>query len=468
MPCGPASGTVRRLCATAHLTFRSAVRSKVLISLISLLFLTVVALPLMLKGDGTLYGRAIVLLKYTLGGSAGILAVMTVWMSCQAVSRDVAERQIQLVVVKPVHPLELWTGKWLGILAMNAVLLLLTGAAVYAHIRWTLARPEVTAEERARLAREILTARHRIAPRSEGMLEQARQYVEQLRAAGRLPGNVRVEDAVAEAHHRLRVRRNAVAPGEERTWIFDSPGDPGSRSAVFLRFRCTASAFSTAAIKGTWLVGPPGQAPLFEAPLKTALGGRSLVRLPRTAVQPDRPLHVTFRNAGKDRSTTVLFDPAREPELLYGNTGFTGNLLRALLVLLGFQGLLGALGLSTGSLFSGPVATFTAGGLVLVFLLVHTFSPGNILEEGTANGHDHGETPPFVEAIHRVSARTLGRMAAPVMRFRAIEPLSDGLHIPWLTVGRAWLLLGVVYPGILGALSACLLRQRELGNPGLL
>lgn len=461
---GPA-GVWRRLYATARLTFRAAACSKVLICLAGLLVLTVVALPLIVKGDGTLYGRVQILLRYTLGFAAGIMAVMTVWTSCGSVSHEIAERHIQLVMVKPVRPIELWTGKWLGILCVNALLLLLSGAAVYLQVQRVLAEPGVTAEERVRLRREILVARRRRAPRPPETREQVRQHVERMRAAGRWPAGMDDAEAFATAGRQLRMRRNAVGAGESRTWHFDLPAsfDPGA--PITLRFRCTASAFSAGGIRGSWQVGTRDRPGLFQVPLTAALGRWDQLQIPSSAVPAGAPLLVTFRNGSSDGATTVLFDHTQEPELLYNATSFEGNLLRALLVLLGFQALLSALGLTAGSLFSSAVATFSAGGAIVVFLMVHAFAPSGALREEAAGPGP--EIPAFVEATNAFIVRTLGTVVEPVMRIKALEPLSDGLRVSWATTGQAILLLMAVYPGVLAVCSAFLLRRRELGNPGI-
>jgi len=457
--------TWRRLSATARLTFRAAACSKVLVSLAALLVLTIVVLPMLIKGDGTVHGQVRILLKYTLGFSAGILAIMTVWTSCGAVSREIAERQLQLVMVKPIRPVELWAGKWLGILLMNAVLLLLSGAAVYIQLQRILHEPGVTAEQQALLQREVLVARHSLPAHAEVTPQDAYRYVEKLRAAGRWPDNLRPAESLAVAERQLRMRRNAVAAGEERTWRFDIPSSIDPEAPAFLRFRCTASMFSAADIHGTWYAGPPDGPALFQAPMKAALGRQDHLQLPTSIMQPGQPLHVTFKNGSSDRSTTILFDHARQPQLLHNATSFEGNLFRALLLLLCFQGLLGALGLTAGSLFSSPVAMFTATGTIILFVLVHAFAPSGVLKE-EMSGLDHGvEIPAFVETINQVVVKTFGIVVEPVMQFGALEPLSDGLYVSWSTTARAGLLLVIIYPGLLAVFSSFLLRRRELGNP---
>jgi hypothetical protein len=67
------------------------------------------------------------------------------------------ERQVQMVAVKPVARWQIWLGKWLGIVTLNAALLALAGAGVYALLLWRATK--LPANEQAILRNEILVAR---------------------------------------------------------------------------------------------------------------------------------------------------------------------------------------------------------------------------------------------------------------------------------------------------------------------
>ena len=53
------------------------------------------------------------------------------WAGCAAVSLEIQERQIHLIVTKPVRRAQIWLGKWLGLLILNAALIAFSGAVVY-------------------------------------------------------------------------------------------------------------------------------------------------------------------------------------------------------------------------------------------------------------------------------------------------------------------------------------------------
>ena len=118
---------MRRIIAIALIAARSAVRSRLFLLLMLILLVTVIGLPLSIKGDGTVAGRIGLVVYYTLALSAVVLGAATLWTSCAAVSLEIEEKQIHLVMTKPVRGYQVWLGKWLGLVAMNTVLLLVVG-----------------------------------------------------------------------------------------------------------------------------------------------------------------------------------------------------------------------------------------------------------------------------------------------------------------------------------------------------
>src|SRR5437588_8935240 len=122
---------MQRLFAIVKLTWKAAFRFRLFWVMAGLLLVCVVGLPLLIKDDGTARGFTQILLTYTLSLITGLLGFATLWLACGTLARDVEECQIQMVVVKPVARWQIWIGKWFGILAVNAILLLLSAGAVF-------------------------------------------------------------------------------------------------------------------------------------------------------------------------------------------------------------------------------------------------------------------------------------------------------------------------------------------------
>src|SRR3989442_14095455 len=148
---------MQRLFAIAWLTWKAAFRFRLFLVLSALLLAAVVGLPLLIKDDGTARGFTQILLTYTLSTITALLGLSTLWLACGTLARDIEECQVQMVAVKPIARWQIWLGKWLGILSLNAALLALSGASVYSLLLWRATR--LPQDQQAILRKEVLVAR---------------------------------------------------------------------------------------------------------------------------------------------------------------------------------------------------------------------------------------------------------------------------------------------------------------------
>src|SRR5947207_4424005 len=148
---------MQQLIAIAWLTWKAAFRFRLFIVLAVLLLASVVALPVLIKDDGTARGFTQILLTYTLTTITALLGLSTLWLACGTLARDIEECQMQVVAVKPIARWQIWLGKWLGIMSLNAALLALAGGGVYGLLLWRATK--LPAEERQILRNQVLVAR---------------------------------------------------------------------------------------------------------------------------------------------------------------------------------------------------------------------------------------------------------------------------------------------------------------------
>src|SRR6516164_2721697 len=179
---------MQRIFAIAWLTWKAALRFKLFLVIAVLLLAAVVGLPILLKDDGTAQGFTQIILTYTLSAITALLGLSTLWLSCGTLARDIEECQIQVVATKPVARWQIWLGKWLGIVSLNAALLALSGACVYGLLQWRSTR--LPAAEQEVLRTQVLVARGEAQPpdynaeidaRTEQMLQER---LKQTRIAG--------------------------------------------------------------------------------------------------------------------------------------------------------------------------------------------------------------------------------------------------------------------------------------------
>src|SRR3954464_2717024 len=127
---------MQRILAIALLTVRAAFRYRLVVVMAVLLIGGVVVLPIMIKDDGTAPGFTQIVLTYTLALITALLGFVTVWLGCGTLAREIEEAQMQMVAVKPISRWEIWLGKWMGIMTLNAILLSISGAAVFGLMMW--------------------------------------------------------------------------------------------------------------------------------------------------------------------------------------------------------------------------------------------------------------------------------------------------------------------------------------------
>src|SRR5687768_9611965 len=72
----------QRIAAVMGLTWKAALRFRLFLVVSALLLSSVVALPLLLKDDGTARGFTQILLTYTLTTISALLGLSTLWLAC--------------------------------------------------------------------------------------------------------------------------------------------------------------------------------------------------------------------------------------------------------------------------------------------------------------------------------------------------------------------------------------------------
>jgi len=149
---------MRSIWAVGRNTIAQAVRMKVAIIFIILL---VVLLPLMgivVTGDGTLKGKLQTFVSYGLGLTNLLLCLLTLIVATYTISSDLKQRQIYTVLTKPIRRIELLTGKLLGVLVLDLVLLVLFGGVIYGFARYMPKLAKATDAEIVQAQNEFFTA----------------------------------------------------------------------------------------------------------------------------------------------------------------------------------------------------------------------------------------------------------------------------------------------------------------------
>ena len=149
--------SMQRILAIAGLTWKAAFRFKLFLVIAVLLFGAVVGLPLLIQDDGTARGFTQIILTYTLSAITALLGLSTCGWPAARWRGTSRNARCRCVVTKPVARWQIWLGKWLGIVSLNAVLLAFSGACVYGLLEWRAGR--LPADEQKVLREQVLVAR---------------------------------------------------------------------------------------------------------------------------------------------------------------------------------------------------------------------------------------------------------------------------------------------------------------------
>ncbi len=460
---------MQRLLAIAWLTWKAALRFRLFLVLAALLIAAVVGLPVLIKDDGTARGFTQILLTYTLSVITGLLGLSTLWLSCGTLARDIEENQIQVVATKPVARWQIWLGKWLGIVSLNAALLAIAGLGVYLLLQWRATR--LPAAEQAILKNEVLVARGSARP--DDVSRQVAEDTERL-LQDKLKGTSGLtRDEVKEVRNQLfeqlKAEHQVVPPGYVKAWEIDLGLARQFLKDKPLQLRVkfnSAEKSPTGTFAAMWRAGTPQKTELWGTPEPLSLAPDTFheIEIAPNTFDENGILRVEFWNRN---NTTLLFPLEEGIEVLYREAGFGLNFTRGLGIIFCWMALLAAVGLFAAAFLSFPVAAFFALGM-----LIMAFSSGTlatVVEEGTimsVNSEtgergfsmlDYVVVPAFKGALVIIN---LARDFSP------IEALSTGRSITWAQLGRALLQIVIVLGGIIALLGIGIFNRRELAAQG--
>ena len=423
-----------RIAAVVGLTWREAIRSRVVLSLLVALALVLVGLPMLVEGDGTAAGRLRIILEYALAAAVALLSAATLWAGCASVAVEADDRRLFVVLAKPLRRWELWLGKWMGIVLLDALALLVTGGIVVASV--ALNRPAGADAD----VDALLSARRVLVP-------------------------VWPEPPASHAEGAPAPHVLAVPPGGSASMAFAVPAGFVPTGPLELRARVASSRPERTVMESRWLAGP-ASAPLATVTVTNYPGMPLSVRFPPTVCEADGVRIRVENSEQRDPATLMLSTHSRSVELLAPQGGFVPNLVRGLLIVLARLAFLAALGVTAGCLLSLPVAVF-----VSVFVLVLLASAGYV-ETVSVTGafyipHEGGmpELTWLDRSIIQVF-RGMNLVTRPLLRLDPVPLLSDGRRVTWDQVGQALGLIGTAYVIVVAAFGTWRFTRREIGLSG--
>ncbi|MDE0839350.1 MAG: hypothetical protein OSB41_09890, partial [Kiritimatiellae bacterium] len=455
-----------RVAALAWVTVREAVRSRFMVSMLILLAAVNGLLPLLVQGDGTAAGMVEIMLRYTLGVSGVLLGVASLWLACGSIALDVQTRRIHHVLTKCVQPVELWFGKWLGLVLLNAVLIAVSYLTVIGLLHWRLARMDITDTERAMLHTHVLQPHERFLPQAETFGRQVDEHFQRLVDGDQILEGVRKTHVRETIERRIRAARSVVGPGADRTWTLVVPDNIRSDRPVVLSLTLVPPVGPVPKGEGRWTIEEIGS--LANAPplisMTHPLYRESRVELPGGLLKSGQAYTVRFRNAMRQPSgQSIVFDSEMPVAFLQARGHFVSSYAAAMCMQILQLSALCAFGLLCGACFSFPVASFAAGAILGVAMIGHSVSQSLQRETGI---HAHGqERIGFTRVINlagEVMIDISEKLVGPAFNRNPLPLLSRGVRVRWGDVAGAAVVLVLVYGGLAAGLSCLVIRRREL------
>ncbi len=417
-----------KLLAIAINTIRHGMRMKLVIAFVFFLIAVVVSIPFTLESD-TQKGKVQITLAYSLSVLNIVLSLLTIFLSTSTFCADIRDKTIFTIDTKPVRRWEVLAGKWVGVVALNMVLLVCAGGAIYGLVKY-IARPvEGGEQEQFKIKTQVVTARVETKPKAiEG-----------------------------------KKSTFVVLPHHEREWEFH--GIKPSEDIIHIKFRNFSSGAPNVEIAGVWTVGNMERGFYRQT---TAFPGGTFheFQVPASVVSPEGRLNVKFMNISPSGVTAIF--PHDDVIVLYRAGGFGGNLFRGILLILLRVTFISAVGLASSTFLTFPVAT-----LLSIFVLVMSLSFPFIdallkqsflfPEVGLDSGHT-GLTTAFVRKFLAAGLKVFPDLRA----YDPVPYVVSGILIRWAVVLKGFAAIVLLRCGMIGVIAHLIFNRRELANMGYL
>lgn len=455
--------------AVACNTVKQAVRMRIAVIFVVLLLVLLPVLGLSSTGDGTLRGRLQTFVSYGMSLTSMLLCLLTVIVSIYTLSSDILQKQIYMVLTKPIRRYELLLGKLLGVLILDVALLLLFSSTIYSIATYIPAYYGGTDAELAEARNEFLTARKALVPAEVDVSKEVAERYAELVRTGRLEevfqGAPR-QTILAELTNQERLNKRAAAAGQELRWEFENVRVRDPNGSIFVRFKYDVSPNPPDEhVYGGWFIGDYRQVTYGAPPqsqnaatLYPAFKRRDPVRtfreieMPADAVAPDGYVAVAFYNDPTLNNTTIIFPLEDGLELLYKADSFTANFARGVLLIFFRLVFLASLGVFAATYLSFPVALL----FCIVVFFTASFS-GFVIESFDYLSTNMG-------MIYSFSIKWVVRMLPQLDAVNPNKYLVPGHLLGWGKVGGAFVSLVVIRSVVILAAGLIVFTFREIAK----
>lgn len=462
----------------ARNTLDQAVRMKVSAVFVVLLVLLLAALPLLLDPNQALRYRVQTFLQYGTGLSYTIIAVLTVLFSVYTVATEQRDRVIWQTITKPVAAWQYVLGKWLGVVTLSAVLLSVTGGAVYLFTEYLRSGPaqgekeafltkdgSVLSPDRRVLETQVLTARVTILPepppldeKAIGESVEARIKAEQHNRPNFGSDPADREGARADLIRAINIEYRTIEPGRDRVFAFTGLERAKERGLpVILRFRPESGSNRPDLQYTLTFLFPANGSSVVE---KVALAQSHTIALSPAVINDQGVMLVSIVNGdffNRVPNPGITYFSVDALEVSYSAGSYRVNFFRVFAVLWLKTAFIAMAGVCAATFLSFSVATLTAFGIFLVAESARFIS--NALENWNITDNKGNEI-----AFYWVIDKIAMGVSTPFKFYADLRPaarLVEGVLLPWSHVATGGILL-ILMIVVLFVVGSLIFRSREL------
>jgi ABC-type transport system involved in multi-copper enzyme maturation permease subunit len=477
----------------ARTIVEEAIGTRLSILLVMLVVITLPMLPLLLDPAERLAYRLQFFLTWALSAASVLLALMTIALVCSSVCGDIESRRIHMALSKPLRRWEYLFGKWLGVVLLDAMLVVLAGCGVYGFTLALAQMPALDAEDRLAVDEQVLTARAQSRPVHPRGAEFERTVAATIEEIRRDDPATFDKDPIG-ARKRILSQRihewHTVTPDTVSSFVFEGL-DPDRIRAPVVQLRLEPFAgnsnISEAEVRFVlWLNDRPypvknGRHEEYTFPVAQI----HTINLPTSAIAEDGTLRLTIANRnlvmpGEEFPTIIAFTPGEGLEILYRVGGFGSNFLRGLVVAWSKLALLAAVAAAAAAWLEFPIA-FLAGAMVFVTAAASAFF-ADAIDIYTGRDYRNATIVSMLRMRGKMlwdclaqgawwdATKTVWSFAADAFlalvpsfgSYDSITEVGTGRVVPMMEVTSGLIVLALAYPVMLLLFGWALLERRDL------
>jgi len=480
--------------AVARTVIDEAIRMRIALVLLLLFVLSLPLLPLLLDASELLEYRVQFLLTWSLGATTVLLGLLTVFLGCGSLCGDIDSTRIHMTLTKPLSRAEYLFGKWLGLVAVNALLVGLAGLGIFCLTNILALSPAQSPADRRAVDEQVLVARQRIGaehPAGAEFETAVTKMIDQFKE-DRPDAFATDESRTRESIRRFLIRKwHTLKPDKMSAFTFSGLQPPDRQRADLLHLEMRPYAEATGYDGGDvrfalWLNDRPFPFRDGKHYEYTLPGGIThTLELPVEAVSDDGVLKVSIQNrnfimAGSKTPSWIEFQPGKGLVLLETVGGFGPNYLSGLIIIWLKMAMIAAVSVTAGSFLGFPVAVLV--GLMIFFTAFGNSVVADSIDiyTGVDNANDSlwemsdlrlivfrrfVETGDYWEAT-KVFFAILGEFFVALIpsfnQFDAISAVATGIQVRLWSVLECLLRVGLIPPLVLGLIAWTFFERRDL------